>query len=39
MTGGGLDRAREELGMETVKPESALTMDMSDEDIRGVVDA
>lgn len=39
MTGGGLDRAREELGMETVKPESVLTMDMSDEDIRGVVDA
>lgn len=39
MTGGGLDRAREELGMETVKVTADLTMDMTDEEIRGEVDA
>ena len=39
MTGGGLDRAREELGMETVKPEGSLRLDMGDDEIRGVVDA
>lgn len=39
MTGGGLERAREELGMENVKVSASLTMDMTDEDIRGVVDA
>ena len=39
MTGGGLDRAREELGMETVKPEASLRLDMTDEEIRGVMDA
>ena len=39
MTGGGLDRAREELGMETIKPEGTLRPDMGDDEIRGVVDA
>ena len=39
MTGGGLDRAREELGMETIKPEGSLRLDMGDDEIRGVVDA
>ena len=38
MTGGGLDRAREELGMETIKPEGSLRLDMGDDEIRGVVD-
>ncbi len=39
MTGGGLDRAREELGMETVKVTADLTMDMTDDEIRREVDA
>ncbi len=39
MTGGGLERAREELNMETVKPTATLSMDMDNSEIRGEVDA
>lgn len=39
MTGGGLERAREELGMETVKVAASLKMDMTDDEVRGAVDA
>lgn len=39
MTGGGLERAREELGMETVKVVASLKMDMTDDEVRGAVDA
>lgn len=39
MTGGGLDRAREELSMETVKVTASLTTDMTDDELRGAMDA
>ncbi len=39
VTGGGLERAKEEFGMETVKPTAALVMDMDDSEIKGEMDA
>jgi cysteate synthase len=37
LTGGGMDRAEEDLGLMTILPEAGLKKEMSDEDLRGVV--
>jgi cysteate synthase len=37
ITGGGMDRAEEELGLVTILPEVCLHMEMLDEELRGVI--
>jgi cysteate synthase len=37
ITGGGMDRAEEELGLMTILPEAGLNVDMTDEDLREVI--
>ena len=37
ITGGGMDRAEEELGLMTILPEAGLKMEMSDDDLLGAV--
>ncbi|MDO5853639.1 MAG: cysteate synthase [Thermoplasmata archaeon] len=39
MTGGGLDRAREELSMVTVRPSARISPDIAEDELRGVLDA
>ena len=37
ITGGGMDRAEEDLGLMTIQPEASLNVEMSDEDLIGAV--
>ena len=39
MTGGGLERAERELGLVTISAETSLSPEMTDDDLRGVLNA